>query len=91
SLPPHIGIGAPEDTLGSCFGLIPKPPHKDIIKYNLNANKVLEQPCTIGRPPKRFTENIELLGTAGNKRPMTVDFETPSKVPRNLTLDWFIG
>lgn len=40
-IPPHIGIGAPEDTLQSCFGLIPKPPHKDIIKYNLNANKVI--------------------------------------------------
>lgn len=38
--PPHIGIGAPEDSLQSCYGLVPKPPHKDVIKYNLNANKV---------------------------------------------------
>ncbi|XP_023949094.2 EF-hand domain-containing protein 1-like [Bicyclus anynana] len=47
SIPPHIGIGAPEDTLGSCFGLIPKPPHKDIIKYNLNANKYLRYLCEL--------------------------------------------
>ncbi|KAM3966804.1 EF-hand domain-containing protein 1 [Aphomia sociella] len=47
SLPPHIGIGAPEDTLQSCFGLMPKPPHKDIIKYNLNANKYLRYLCEL--------------------------------------------
>ncbi|CAG4922831.1 unnamed protein product [Colias eurytheme] len=47
SIPPHIGIGAPEDTLQSCFGLIPKPPHKDVIKYNLNANKYLRYLCEL--------------------------------------------
>ncbi|XP_041973572.1 EF-hand domain-containing protein 1-like [Aricia agestis] len=47
SLPPHIGIGTPEDTLQSCFGLIPKPPQKDIIKYNLNANKYLRYLCEL--------------------------------------------
>ncbi|KAH9634053.1 hypothetical protein HF086_001255 [Spodoptera exigua] len=47
SIPPHIGIGAPEDTLQSCYGLIPKPPHKDIIKYNLNANKYLRYLCEL--------------------------------------------
>ncbi|XP_022820957.1 EF-hand domain-containing protein 1-like [Spodoptera litura] len=47
SIPPHIGIGSPEDTLQSCYGLIPKPPHKDIIKYNLNANKYLRYLCEL--------------------------------------------
>ncbi|XP_037300618.1 EF-hand domain-containing protein 1 [Manduca sexta] len=47
SFPPHIGIGAPEDTLQSCFGLMPKPPHKDVIKYNLNANKYLRYLCEL--------------------------------------------
>ncbi|KAJ8734012.1 hypothetical protein PYW07_014563 [Mythimna separata] len=47
SIPPHIGIGAPEDTLMSCYGLIPKPPHKDVIKYNLNANKYLRYLCEL--------------------------------------------
>ncbi|CAG5017885.1 unnamed protein product [Parnassius apollo] len=47
AFPPHIGIGAPEDTLQSCFGLMPKPPHKDIIKYNLNANKYLRYLCEL--------------------------------------------
>ncbi|KAL0850148.1 hypothetical protein ABMA28_012024 [Loxostege sticticalis] len=47
SFPPHIGIGAPEDTLQSCYGLMPKPPHKDIIKYNLNANKYLRYLCEL--------------------------------------------
>ncbi|XP_068629097.1 EF-hand domain-containing protein 1-like [Battus philenor] len=45
--PPHIGIGTPEDSLGSCFGLMPKPPHKDVIKYNLNANKYLRYLCVL--------------------------------------------
>ncbi|XP_045542556.1 EF-hand domain-containing protein 1 [Papilio machaon] len=45
--PPHIGIGTPEDSLGSCFGLMPKPPHKDVIKYNLNANKYLRYLCEL--------------------------------------------
>ncbi|XP_049888061.1 EF-hand domain-containing protein 1-like, partial [Pectinophora gossypiella] len=45
--PPHIGIGSPEDTLQSCFGLIPKPPFKDLIRYNLNANKYLRYLCEL--------------------------------------------
>ncbi|CAG9782994.1 unnamed protein product [Diatraea saccharalis] len=47
SIPPHIGIGTPEDTLQSCFGLLPKPPYKDVIKYNLNANKFLRYLCEL--------------------------------------------
>ncbi|XP_047536676.1 EF-hand domain-containing protein 1-like [Vanessa atalanta] len=47
SIPPHIGIGTPEDTLQSCYGLTPKPPHKDVIKYNLNANKYLRYLCEL--------------------------------------------
>ncbi|KAI8429918.1 hypothetical protein MSG28_000389 [Choristoneura fumiferana] len=45
--PPHTGIGTPEDSLQSCFGLLPKPPHKDVIKYNLNANKNLRYLCEL--------------------------------------------
>ncbi|GBP78277.1 EF-hand domain-containing protein 1 [Eumeta japonica] len=43
-LPPHIYIGSPEDTLQSCFGMIPKPPHKDLIKAAVNMNKVSPLP-----------------------------------------------
>ncbi|XP_061712328.1 EF-hand domain-containing protein 1-like [Cydia pomonella] len=45
--PPHTGIGTPEDSLQNCFGLVPKPPHKDVIKYNLNANKNLRYLCEL--------------------------------------------
>ncbi|KAJ2946387.1 hypothetical protein O0L34_g12431 [Tuta absoluta] len=47
TFPPHIGIGAPEDSLQSCFGLMPKPPYKDLIRYNLNANKHLRYLCEL--------------------------------------------
>ncbi|KAG8229672.1 hypothetical protein J437_LFUL010004 [Ladona fulva] len=40
-IPPHIGIGAPEDSLQSCFNLQPQRPKPDFIKYLVNAGKVL--------------------------------------------------
>lgn len=40
-LPEYIGLGTPEDSLASCYGLTPKPPKKDVITYLLNANKYL--------------------------------------------------
>ncbi|XP_037964332.2 EF-hand domain-containing protein 1 isoform X1 [Plutella xylostella] len=46
-LPPHIHIGTPEDTLQSCFGLVPKPPPKDVVKYTLNAAKNLRYLCEL--------------------------------------------
>ncbi|XP_075234707.1 EF-hand domain-containing protein 1-like [Lycorma delicatula] len=39
--PPHIGIGSPEDTLQSCFSVIPKPPKQDVVKYIINSGKKL--------------------------------------------------
>ncbi|XP_071443062.1 EF-hand domain-containing protein 1-like isoform X2 [Hetaerina americana] len=40
-IPPHIGIGAPEDSLQSCFNLQPQRPKADFIKYLVNAGKIL--------------------------------------------------
>lgn len=40
-VPEYVGLGTPEDSLASCFGLIPKPPKKDIVTYLVNANKVI--------------------------------------------------
>lgn len=39
-LPPHIGIGTPEDTAQSCLSFVPKPPKKDVLRYVINAGKV---------------------------------------------------
>lgn len=39
-LPDYIGLGTPEDSLASCFSLVPKPPKKDVIRYLINSNKV---------------------------------------------------
>ncbi|KOB79135.1 putative EF-hand domain-containing protein, partial [Operophtera brumata] len=47
SYPPHIGIGTPEDSLQSCFRLLPIAPHKDVIKYTLNAGKNLRYLCEL--------------------------------------------
>jgi hypothetical protein len=35
-----LGLGTPEDSLSSCYTLIPKAPKKDVITYLVNANKV---------------------------------------------------
>lgn len=40
-LPDYIGLGTPEDSLASCFSLVPKPPKKDVIRYLVNSNKVI--------------------------------------------------
>ncbi|XP_046392294.1 EF-hand domain-containing protein 1-like isoform X2 [Ischnura elegans] len=40
-IPPHIGIGEPEDSLQSCFNLQPQRPKTDFVKYIANAGKVL--------------------------------------------------
>lgn len=39
-IPEYLGFGSPEDSLASCYGLTPKPPKKDILKYMTNTNKV---------------------------------------------------
>ena len=31
-LPPHNGFGNPRDAAGSCVGLVPKPPKRDLKK-----------------------------------------------------------
>ncbi|XP_072156872.1 EF-hand domain-containing protein 1-like [Bemisia tabaci] len=40
-IPPHIGIGQPEDTIQSCLTLKPVPLKKNMIQYVTNAGKVL--------------------------------------------------
>ncbi|KAM9347414.1 EF-hand domain-containing family member C2 [Symphorus nematophorus] len=32
-VPPYNGFGSEEDSLGSCQGLLPKPPQKDVLKF----------------------------------------------------------
>lgn len=31
-IPPYNGYGSEEDSLGNCFSLMPKPPHKNLNK-----------------------------------------------------------
>lgn len=40
-------MGTPEDSLASCYNLVPKAPKKDIITYLINANKVLRYECKL--------------------------------------------
>lgn len=40
-IPEYVGLGTPEDSLASCFGLTPKAPRKDIVCLLMNANKYL--------------------------------------------------
>lgn len=47
ALPEYLGFGTPEDSLASCYGLVPKAPRKDIVKYLLYANKHLRFECTL--------------------------------------------
>jgi hypothetical protein len=48
TLPDYIpGIGTPEDSLASCYNLVPKAPKKDIVTYLVNANKTLRYGCIL--------------------------------------------
>jgi EF-hand domain-containing protein 1 len=41
SLPKYLGLGTPEDSIASCYSLMPKPPRKDVINFLVNAHKNL--------------------------------------------------
>lgn len=46
-MPDYLGLGTPEDSLSSCYHLIPKAPKKDEIAYLMNANKKLRYGCIL--------------------------------------------
>lgn len=46
-MPDYLGLGTPEDSLASCYGLIPKSPKKDIVNYLVNSNKYLRYGCVM--------------------------------------------
>ena len=46
-LPDYLGLGTPEDSLASCYKLVPRPPKKDVITYLVNANKTLRYGCQL--------------------------------------------
>lgn len=46
-MPDYLGLGTPEDSLGSCYHLVPKPPKKDEIAYLMNTNKKLRYGCIL--------------------------------------------
>lgn len=46
-MPFYTGLGTPEDSLASCYNLVPKPPKKDVIAFLVNANKTLRYGCQL--------------------------------------------
>ncbi|CRK98917.1 CLUMA_CG012132, isoform A [Clunio marinus] len=46
-LPDYLGLGTPEDSLASCYSLIPRTPKKDVTSYLINSNKTLRYGCRI--------------------------------------------
>lgn len=46
-MPDYLGFGTPEDSLQSCFSLMPRPPRKNVKQYLLNANKHLRFSCVL--------------------------------------------
>lgn len=46
-LPDYLGLGTPEDSLSSCYHLIPKPPKKDETAYLANVGKKLRYGCVL--------------------------------------------
>lgn len=46
-MPDYLGFGTPEDSMASCYGLIPKSPKKDIVNYLINCNKYLRFGCVL--------------------------------------------
>merc|ERR1712194_95953 len=49
-IPPHVGVGTDEDTLGSCFALWPKPPKQDLMKLMTMSGQVLRFEAEIAVP-----------------------------------------
>jgi hypothetical protein len=49
-IPPHVGVGTEEDTLGSCFALWPKPPKQDLMKLMTKSGMVLRFEAEIAEP-----------------------------------------
>lgn len=45
TLPDYLGLGTPEDSLVSCYHLVPKTPKKDLVSFLVNANKMLRYGC----------------------------------------------
>ncbi len=56
-IPPHVGVGSEEDTLGSCFALWPKPPKQDLMKLMTKTGMVLRFECEIADPV--YTEDSD--------------------------------
>lgn len=46
-MPDYLGIGTHEDSLTSCYSLIPRAPKKDNVTYLMNANKKLRYGCIL--------------------------------------------
>lgn len=46
-MPEYLGFGTPEDSLQSCFRLVPRPPRKNVKQFLLNANKYLRFSCVL--------------------------------------------
>lgn len=49
-IPPHVGVGTEEDTLGSCFALWPKPPKQDLMKLMTKSAMILRYEAEIASP-----------------------------------------
>ncbi|CAD7969832.1 unnamed protein product [Amoebophrya sp. A25] len=49
-IPPHVGVGTEEDSLGSCFALWPKPPKQDLMKKMTKADMILRFEAEIAIP-----------------------------------------
>ena len=56
-IPPHVGVGTEEDTLGSCFALWPKPPKQDLMKLMTKSGMILRMEAEIAKPT--YPEDME--------------------------------
>lgn len=64
-----MGLGTPEDSMASCYGLQPKPPKKDVICYLTNANKYLRFGCILdtAHPEDKIRKFILVYSLADGK------------------------
>jgi len=56
SLPPHNGIGAPEDTLQNCLHLVPRRPQRDVVRLMNNDGVVLSFEARLAGAAERAAE-----------------------------------
>ena len=57
-VPSYSGLGTEEDSFGSVLYLVPKPPHKDVMKMRTNEKKRLRFSACFSQPKDAADQQV---------------------------------